>query len=524
MNTLLTKLYRFFRDSLIYLSLVLFLLLNYLCIRYQVFITLIGEAVVVFNNGLLFLLLFFTIIFFIIKYGSKIDFISEKQLFIALVLIYIIIGIYFIVSADTSLRDDAWLVYNDVLSFKSGNFESLLPGNHLSYFPHQLGLITYESLLLLFSVNTRILFFANLVWVILINFIMSKITKLLIPEDSRAVKYTIILSFLFIPQFFFILFAYGTVPGFLCFLTSVYFMLLYLVKKKRYGLLLNILFITFACLLRQNYLIGAIAIMLIYVLNALREKKIQNIAIIAGILFSLTLSQNILGCFYSYQSGFVVGDGVPKILWIAMGLQDDPYSDRTGGWFNDYAKKTYYESGYDAAVASETAINNILDRFDYFAHNIDDAYDFFKNKIISTWCDPLFQSVWSGPLKTRGQETYSPLLANLYNGGMSYKILAAFSNMFVCIIYLFSIVFLRLHTGKKKDTLNEYILIFPLFIIGTFFYHLFSETKSQYVYQAVFALIPLTAQGISLVTKKNIGKDIKTLLANFKKKNSVKNP
>ena len=504
MKKIFTFLYHISTYSILYLSLTLIALLSYLCLRYRAFITLTSEAFVLFNNNIIFIILLIAIIFLIVKSGSLINYIPAKKLFIFLTFVYITVGIYFIFNADNLLRDDARYVYDAAISINNGDYKALLEGQYFFYLPHQLGLLTYDRILLLVNESSRTLFTANLVWVILINLILAKIYKLLFPEDSNGLKYTIILSFAFLPQFLFILFAYGTIPGFFFFIASVYFMLLYLIKNKSYALPLNILFLLCACLIRLNYLIGAIATIIIYTLNMLKEKKFHNLIIIFIILINVLFSQKALENYYSVESGMKINDGAPKILWVAMGLTDNPESPRAGGWFHDYyPEKTYQANDYDSSAASKVAQKDILNQIDNFVENPYYAYIFFKEKIISTWCDPMFQSVWSGPLMSRQQKTYSPILANLYNGGMIYKITAYYSNILVCIIYLFTFIFLFPYTKDNKKKLAEYTLVFPLFLIGTFLFHLIWETKSQYVYQAVISLVPLAAHAISMATKKS---------------------
>jgi peptidoglycan hydrolase CwlO-like protein len=57
------------------------------------------------------------------------------------------------------------------------------------------------------------------------------------------------------------------------------------------------------------------------------------------------------------------------------------------------------------------------------------AATFFKDKTISQWCEPMFQSVWSGPLESCKQYTHTELLQSIYNGGEAEDRIEALSKL-----------------------------------------------------------------------------------------------
>lgn len=84
-------------------------------------------------------------------------------------------------------------------------------------------------------------------------------------QVSRMV---LLLEFLFIPQFFFVLFGYGVIPGFCCFMIAAYHAVCIYNDEplQRHGFWM-ILFIILASLLKKNYCIGAMAIGIALVLR-----------------------------------------------------------------------------------------------------------------------------------------------------------------------------------------------------------------------------------------------------------------
>ena len=101
-------------------------------------------------------------------FSAYVDYQSERvhiennkfTVFAGLAVIVMVAGVYLIANSDGTLRSDPLYAYETALELRDGNYSSLAKGGYLYYFPHQLGLITYERVLLVFSSNTIISFFA----------------------------------------------------------------------------------------------------------------------------------------------------------------------------------------------------------------------------------------------------------------------------------------------------------------------------------------------------------------------------
>ena len=122
---------------------------------------------------------------------------------------------------------------------------------------------------------------------------------------------------------------------------------------------------------------------------------------------------------------------------------------------------------------------------------------FFLMKMRTTWTDPMFQSVWSGPRPAIGQASSSFLLQNLYRGGKTYVALEVFMHSVLFLIYAgtgWQVI--RILYGRKR-TPHETELFSVVYFLGGMIYHLVSETKSQYVFMYVYLMIPMAIQGIT---------------------------
>lgn len=140
----------------------------------------------------------------------------------------------------------------------------------------------------------------------------------------------------------------------------------------------------------------------------------------------------------------------------------------------------------------------IKERFQTFAKNPKYAVSFFGEKIITTWCEPTYQSIWSGPLISMNCSTTVEFLRNLYSGESVYELFASLMNILTVLLFGFSLVFVSwniLHTNSQILPLDLFSI---LFFLGGFLFHLFWETKSQYVYPYVVTLVPSAARGMNI--------------------------
>lgn len=483
---------RFFENVVKILGICVCALLLALCVTNKVFITLNKREHAIFlkQNWIFYVCLFGSIlVIFLCKY--LLYRVSEKRLFWICAGVCAILGAYIIFNSDASMRYDTQYVFEAALQFNKGDFSYLDVGRYINYYPHQLGLVAFEQLCAWFSPNPKFLAFVNLNLVIVINYYVYKITDVWFGNNETINKYSIVGSFLFLPQLFMILFTYGTIPGWCAAILAVYFLTMYLKEGNKRFFAGTLITSAVTVLLRNNYMICVLAMVCICIIEILKNKRFSTGLLTIGLLLALVLPGKVVAQSYEIVSGKEIGSGKPKLLWVAMGMQE---SDRASGWYNGYNDEVYINAGYDSDIASQIAKEDILKRTEYFIENPDYTLDFYMEKIISTWCDPMFQSIWSGPLEVWDQQTYTDLLKDLYSGGVVYKILSLGCNVLIVDILLFTIIQL---VGSYKERELKTNVLFPIiFLIGGVLFHILWETKSQYVYVYIFGLIPLAASGI----------------------------
>jgi hypothetical protein len=188
--------------------------------------------------------------------------------------------------------------------------------------------------------------------------------------------------------------------------------------------------------------------------------------------------------------------GMPSVLWIAMGTDIDN-NVRGPGWYDSSNYNIFQDSDSDPEVAKEKGIEKLINNVQKMLDRPLETSKFFVNKTVSQWCNPLYQSLWSGPLQDCNQYTYTKLLTSLYTGGIAEKVISNIIKVFMIAFFGLSFGFI-IFCHKKYD---GWELAF-LMLIGGFLFHLFWEGKSQYVYPYFFALMPFAAFSASRIVMK----------------------
>jgi len=158
---------------------------------------------------------------------------------------------------------------------------------------------------------------------------------------------------------------------------------------------------------------------------------------------------------------------------------------------------SFSEAGYDPEKATELGKAKIRDNIYIFRHNPDTAYEFFSEKLESMWCDPMYESLWSGPLPDAGAENKTEFFNELYSGKSIEPQIALAMKGFVIMLFVLATIFVADRRNRKYDC--NYIF---LFFTGGFLLHIIWEAKSQYVYPYVFILLPCCAKEMALLSEK----------------------
>lgn len=431
--------------------------------------------------------IFAAIIFTVFPFKKNLEKIKEKHLFLILTAVFTLMAIYLICNVDYSIRADALETTNYAKKFLSGDKTVFAKGSYLYIYPHQIGLMLYKALLHFFFEDNTIIFSTNFLLVLGINFFTYKISDLIF-ANRLTNNITILLSFLFLPQFFFILFAYGTIPGLFFTILSIYYTLKFSKNLHYRDLILTIISGSIAVILRKNFLICIIAIVIFLCLDLFKKFSFKHLILIVSLVIFTIIPLKTLQSYFVNES-----KGVPSTLWIAMGTDID--NDCHGpGWYDGTSYSIFVSEDYNSEKAFQIAIQKIKNNLQKMKNDPASAAKFFYKKIISQWTDPVFQSVWSGPLEDCNQYTKTPFLKSIFNGGFAEDMLSNAMKLYMIIFWGLASIFIL----KYQNKYHGWQLVF-LIVVGGFVFHIFWEAKSQYIYPYFFSIVPFAAFSLSQV-------------------------
>lgn len=418
--------------------------------------------------------------------------ISERGLFWFFAAIYIVAGLVLVFSVSDVLRADALFVYQAAAAVEAGDLSSFAADGYLGIYPQQLGLLAYDLFWRLFSDSPRILFLANLACILGINWFVRQMANLLFHGNHRVNLLTIALCFAFLPSLFYVLYAYGLQIGFFFFCMGVW-MLLH-VQEKNGGFLWMIggaACLVLAAFLKQNYLIGLLAVCLWELVLLAKERRGRHGAVLAAVLLLYLGFHFAVPVIVEKVTGVTLCKGAPAVLWMAMGT--DPANDmRCYGWYNGYNWDTFAACGYNTGLAAEVGWAKLRENLAWFWAHPADFFHYFGIKAASTWCEPTFASVWAGPLEWCGQSVHTDRMRSLYHQGTAFWLVYHGMKGLLMLLYgaaLAGVVLLRKHFSAFG--------LPCLYLLGGVLFHLVWETKSLYVYTYVFLLLPLCAYALA---------------------------
>lgn len=493
-----TKLIYHMSSGVVYVvSFVILTILTITNLRFSTYVMNIREHITVRSTNLWLiagnLVILLLLFYLIVKYSEKID---EKKLFLLFSMIYFVMGIYLIMNINCVLRYDALSVHDASIAMHRGDFSTMDRGHYTYRYPHQLGFLIYEYLIGFISHDAKLLFGINLIAVLVINFFMYQIAKEIFENQHKINLVTITLSFLFFPQFFFITFAYGLIPGFCLLMIGIYCLLRFVRTEKWKWMILSGIFLMLAVLMKKNFIIAMVACLCYLLLQWLqkKDKKFLDFMLLIVVIFVIGKMTMTKG-FESY-SGKKVNEGVPSILWVAMGT-DPKNHKRSGGWYDKKYVNVYKNTNFDRKRSAKIGEEMVAGYFKYYKKYPARAYRFFGKKITTTWTDPLYESIFSGPKQEAGQYVKIKYLYHLFNEEKYDTALYIVMKAYIILLMISTWIFVWKYL-KEYEKAN----LGMIFLIGGFLFHLFWETKGQYVYPYIFMQIPASSYVIVKIFEK----------------------
>lgn len=386
---------------------------------------------------------------------------------------------------------DSYSVYAISEAFAEGDFAAIQPtGNtYLSFYPQQIGLIAYYELvarlwkLLPTDVPAyHLIKLLNIALACGILYFQYRSVAVVTQSEKAKVTY-LLLAMGNLPLIMYTSFVYGEIPSFAFFTIGLYLLLKYVyeTEKKNYLAISTIAF-TLCVMLRKNMLILIIAILLAILFHWIKTRK--RALAVYGVLVAI-LAFSILPLVqktYEMRADNYLLPGVSAYSYFAMGMQEAP---RGNGWYNGFNFNTYLETGLNNELTDSISKAVIAERTNEFRENPSYAFTFYRDKLLSQWTDGSY-ACRQAILSAFGNR--SGFWTSLFDGTAG-KIFTEYCNVYQCLIYFCTLVFLI--RNRKSYHLLLYIGIIG--IIGGFLFHIIWEANSRYILTYWLLMIPYAA-------------------------------
>lgn len=290
-------------------------------------------------------------------------------------------------------------------------------------------------------------------------------------------------------------YVYGDIPS-----ISLSFVLMWAILKftntlrYRYAVLACIV-AAIALICRKNVWIFLVGVLIGLAYHTWQKWNLKPIVLAICIVLAASFSMTGIKQFNGMRSGYPVSEGMPAVLWLAMGLQ---YSDHGAGYYNNYSKEVYQKAQFDREQAAAIGMQEVKDRIKVFMEYPDQCSLFFRAKMKSQWNDPLFESVkFTGTFRDVDMNEVPAIVLDIYRGEAKVT-LEKICSMMMLVIYFFAMIGVAFRYFKKRPIVEDIPLIV---FVGGFLFSIFWEAKARYMFPYFVLLHLYAAYGLTDVTE-----------------------
>lgn len=491
LNIILQGLHRLSVKVLVYFSLVLFSALAILNIFVTTYFSSTYDEWSLYrvDNILVFAVLMVLTIFVFLMLERRFAShrINARILLLLLMIFTLAISVTWVIITHSTPIADRLFVSMIAEDFLNGNYSAFDVGHYLYKYPYQLGITAciewiysivgsgyYKAIQLLNAVAVCVTFYA-----------LYRITRLLF--GKKPSKMLLILLFGCFCTMFFCTYVYGNLFGLAFAALAVWMELVYLERRKTFALLVSIVCISISMVLKNNFSIVLIAMLIMLVIDFFDKKELLSL-IFAVLMFACTvLSSNTLNAYYSHRADIAINEGVPMVTFIAMGLQDGWFGK---GTYSKYTVDTYEAANYNEEKASEIGKAKIKEQMAYYLNNPKSGIGFFAEKTALQWAEPTYMSIWDSNCANNHTQELSDFTKSMYVG-FWHNLVVGFMNFYQSFVWLCA----SYYVIRKRKTVRANQMMLGMIIIGGFLCHLLWEAKSQYTIQYFVFAIPYAAAG-----------------------------
>ncbi len=377
---------------------------------------------------------------------------------------------------------------------------------YIQYYPQQLTLATVIAFIfkIFNTTNHIILQYINVIANIFTVCGLYSILKSL----SKEYKINKILFFIMITTFVPIIllsnFVYGDFIGLAFVIWATEFAIKYTKTKKKRNIILTGILMSIACLVRMNYFIFAIAIVIYLGINLLETKsnnyKEIGISVILLVIFIaiIFIPNNVIKTVYQKKYNLSAEKSFSTIPYLYMGIIE---GERGNGWYNSEIGSMVYHMMCDekdeAENINQQCVQAFKERIQYLVENPIYTVKYYSKKIISMWAEPTMEFGYYNSTYLEGTNLEEHRLVKTVIEGKAHTILKIYQKGLTILILFGAIC--AIFINRKR--LDKNVLLLCLIFLGGFTFHLFWEAKSRYILPYVIILIPTATLGITKVVE-----------------------
>lgn len=411
---------------------------------------------------------------------------------------------------------DQLYAYVSACAFANGNYDALLPGGYCGIYPQQLGFTAILELFFKITGSTEFYMWQkwNVFCVMGIVIFGYLLVRDLTGKWADKMLYCL-LTAACLPMIFYTSWVYGEILSILCSVAAGWMMLRY-GKSRKKGWLAGVLVLSVpGILVRKNFLILLLALALAAVVWSIVQK--DRVAFLFAVLVLVLPLLSCQGIYkmYEVRSGYEHSEGFPVTSWISMGLQEN---QGRYGWYYDYPGTIYEEAGQDTETAARIAEADIRERLHTFSGSAGYTWTFFREKLLSQWNAPLYQSLF---FTTNFREEYRPepesMAGKIAVGGAWFQRIFEICDRLQFLLYLGMLCYFCFAV-KKDGNMIKHVL--AVAVIGGFLFSILWEAKARYIFPYYVVMYPLAVEGYCQAVR-SIGSRLEQRKAAKKKKQNA---
>lgn len=425
----------------------------------------------------------------------------KKYLWYGVLGVYAILALWFALYTQIEPRADQKNVVETAMNMIAGDYSAFELGGYMDVYPNQVGIVyIFYWLFRMFPFGYNTIRVLNVIALLGAIWSFNGIGKMLLQANKQKNQYIVgVVTVLFLPLLGYVTFLYGNTIGLGLSMLGIYCTCKYFDTRKVFWMVVSIVTLALAVVVKENYLIHLIGVIIFLLLDFLHKPTKKTIMFLVVIVLATFGATSLVKFHTSKITGEKISAGVPTLAWVAMGLQDGYMAS---GWHNQYNEDVYREHNCDTQLANIAVQKEIGQRIQEMIQNPGATVSFFYKKVISQWNNPTFECFWVNDLTKRQEKGIAvkkmPEWMDSFLGEPGNKIVTIYMNSFqtillwgVCIWFL---------AGWKEIKLEQ--LLMATIFIGGFLFHLVWEAKCQYVLPYFVLLIPYAVWGYQLLLER----------------------